>query len=194
MDKVELYRQVFTAFKELCAQGKQNCSFSSFCREHGVGNDRMSSVLKDEYQKLKTLPGYMYARDVGFICFEAYKEFKALCSEGKQPGSFHSFYTEFGITKRQMDHFMNRTQLKIYDIPGFSDTLWYRANASKVEEIPFENVIFEESGFIPTSNNNNVITITVDNHVSVSFPADTDISTIISFVNKIKREGDYVGA
>ena len=193
MDKVKLYRQVFTEFKELCALGKQSCSFAFFCRDHGVNPAEMRSVLKDEYQKVTTLPGYMHGRDVGFVCFDIYKKFKALCAEGKQPGSFCSFYKGFGITKRQMDHFMNRTQLKIYDIPNFSDTLWYGGMAPHIEEVPFENIIFEESGFVPT-NSNKEITVNMENHVSVSFPADTDISVIIDFIKKMGKEADHVGA
>lgn len=61
MAEIELYRQVFTMFKELCASGKQPSSFDAFCAAHGVRQRRMRSVLKDEFQPIRTLPGYSFS-------------------------------------------------------------------------------------------------------------------------------------
>ena len=59
--------------------------------------------------------------------------------------------------------------------------------------IPFENVIFEEAGFLP-ADCGSVITVSVDGHIAVSFPANTDVATVAEFVRKMKKEGCYVGA
>lgn len=56
--RLEHYRQVFNDFKELCAKGEQPCTFSAYCKEHGVNHTHMHSVLKDEFQPVKTFPGY----------------------------------------------------------------------------------------------------------------------------------------
>lgn len=61
------------------------------------------------------------------------------------------------------------------------------------QEVPFENVIFEEAGFLPAGGGN-VITVKVDGHVAVSFPADTDVAVIAKFVRKIGKEGGHVGS
>lgn len=36
MEKVEYYKQILSACKELCASGKQSCFFQEYCREHDV--------------------------------------------------------------------------------------------------------------------------------------------------------------
>ena len=41
MENVELYRQVFISFKELCAEGKQPSSFRAYCIANGVDDGRM---------------------------------------------------------------------------------------------------------------------------------------------------------
>lgn len=61
MEKVELYRQVFSSFKERCSKGEQSCSFSAYCREHGVCSSQMRQVLKEEFKNVRSLPGYQSA-------------------------------------------------------------------------------------------------------------------------------------
>ena len=61
------------------------------------------------------------------------------------------------------------------------------------QEIPFEEVIFEEAGFLPAEGCN-MITVKVNGHVAVSFPADTDVAVIAKFVRKIGKEAGHVGA
>lgn len=76
--RLEDYRRVFNDFKELCAKGKQPCTFSAYCREHGVNHTHMHEVLKDEFQPVKTLPGYKahpHARPVrGLGCKDVHFE------------------------------------------------------------------------------------------------------------------------
>lgn len=86
---------------------------------------------------------------------------------------------------------MYKNKLRITDIPGFT---WSNGRcASRYREIPFEEVIFEEAGFLPAGNGN-VITVKVDGHVAVSFPADTDVVVIARFVRKMGKGVGDVGA
>lgn len=188
MDKVELYRQVFNAYRELCAKGEVGVSFSRFCREHGVDSHQMRWTLGKEFVNIKKLPGY---KSISTRCSEVYESFKILCSEGRQPGAFAGYYKSFGIGRRQMERFMNRNNLRITDLPGFA---WSNGrSSSRYKEVPFEDVIFEEAGFLP-ADSSNVITVKVDGHVAVSFPADTDVAVIARFVRKIGKETGDVGA
>lgn len=61
----------------------------------------------------------------------------------------------------------------------------------KYNEIPFEEIIFEEAGFLPASNAN-VITVSVDGHIAVSFPADTDVAVVAKFIKKMGKEASHV--
>ena len=54
-------------------------------------------------------------------------------------------------------------------------------------------MIFEEAGFLPAGDGN-VITVKVDGHVAVSFPADTDVAVIARFVKKMGKGVGDVGA
>lgn len=58
MDRVELYRQVFKAYKDLCAKGEAEVSFCRFCRERGIDSHLMRWTLGREFENIKTLPGY----------------------------------------------------------------------------------------------------------------------------------------
>lgn len=86
---------------------------------------------------------------------------------------------------------MHRNNLRITDIPGFA---WSNGRCcSRYNEVPFEEVIFEEAGFLP-ADSGNVIAVKVDGHVTVSFPADTDVAVIAKFVRKMGKEAGDVGA
>ena len=63
----------------------------------------------------------------------------------------------------------------------------------KPQEIPFEEVIFEDAGFLPAEVGN-AITVRVDGHVAVIFPADTDVAVIAKFVRKMGKEAGHVGS
>ncbi len=191
MDKVELYRQVFLSYKELCANGLQKCSFHSYCREHGVDQCQMPIVLKGEFQKITTVPGYRRIKrgEIKDLCWSIYNEFKELCAAGKQPGSFSSYCNKYGITKRQMDHFKCRNKVKVAGLPGFVGPLG--TGNGQGQSIPFEDVIFEEAGFLPAADTN-VITVSVDGHVAVRFPVDTDVDVIAKFIKKMGKEVDHV--
>lgn len=189
MDKVELYRQVFTSFKDLCARGEQPCSFSSYCREHGVDQGYMRSVLKDEFQGIKTLPGYN--NNAGTLCPKIYEDFKSLCAAGKQPGTFAGYYRKFGITYEQMRGYLNRNHLSVTGLPGFGGPNGKRL--SPCREVSFEDVIFEEAGFLPVDNGN-VITVRVDGDVSVTFPSGTDVTVVAKFIREMGKEVGHVGA
>lgn len=188
MDRVELYRQVFKAYKDLCAKGEAEVSFCRFCRERGIDSHLMRWTLGREFENIKTLPGY---KNISTRCSEVYESFKRLCSEGRQPGAFAGYYRSSGIGRRQMERFMYKNKLRVTDIPGF---VWSNGRcASCYSQIPFEEVIFEEAGFLP-ANNGNAITVKVDGHVAVSFPADTDVAVIAKFVRKIGKEIGHVGS
>lgn len=188
MVKVELYRQVFSAYKELCAKGEAWVSFSKFCKGYGIDSHLMRWTLGKEFESITKLPGY---KNISTRCSEVYESFKSLCSEGRQPGAFASYYRSFGIGRRQMERFLYKNKLRITDLPGFA---WNNGRcASSYREIPFEEVIFEEAGYLP-ADSGNVITVKVDGHVAVSFPADTDVAVIAKFVRKMGKEVDDVGA
>ena len=68
-----------------------------------------------------------------------------------------------------------------------------KTSSRRYESVPFEDIIFEESGFLPGSVNK-VITVQVDGHVSVSFPADTDVDVVARFVSQLGKEVSHVGA
>lgn len=143
MDKAELYRQVSNAYKDLCATGKAIVPFSRFCREHGVDSHQMRWTLGKEFVNRENF------RDISIYtrCSEVYESFKVLCSEGCQPGAFAGYYRPFGIGRRQMERFMNRNKFRIIDLPGFA---WSNGrSSSRYKEVPFEEVIFGDAGFLP---------------------------------------------
>ena len=188
MDKVELYRQVFTSFRTLCAAGKQPSSFNAYCKAHGVVQCQMAQVLKGEYQHIRTLPGYT---SIGRICRRIYEDFKRLCADGHQPCTFKSYYMRYGVTYTQMDGFQRRNKLRLARLPGYTGPS--HTGSGRIQEIPFEDVIFEEAGFLPADSGNG-ITVKVDGHVAVSFPADTDVAVIAKFVRKMGKEAGHVGS
>lgn len=191
MDKVGLYRQVFRSYKELCANGLQSCSFHSYCLDHGVDQCQMPIVLKGEFQKITTIPGYrrIMPGDIREFCWRIYNDFKELCASGKQPGTFKSYYSKHGITMKQMDGFMRRNKVRVAGLPGFVGPSG--TGNGKCQSIPFEDVIFEEAGFL-AAGDTSVITVSVDGHVAVHFPADTDIRVIARFIKDIGKEADNV--
>lgn len=193
MDEKELYRHVFTSYKELCAQGRQPSSFSKYCKLHGVRMGLMRKILKDEYQPVETLPGYS---SMGTIYSRIYESFKSLCEQGKQPSSFAEYCRNQGILYSGMEYYIKDYKLGVEGLPGYSKTMHgklyqYR---KRCKEKPFENVIFEESGFLPADGGGKVITVKVDGNVTVCFPADTDVDTIAKFVWKMRKEACGVGA
>lgn len=192
MDKVEHYRHVFTAFKELCAMGNQSCSFREYCLEHGVDCSQMRNVLKGEFQNVSTLSGYRKGRSLGFLCSKVYEEFKNQCVCCRQPGSFTDYCGSFGITWKQMKRYLCRNKLPVVGLPGYTSPLRGRLSGSRCKEIPFEDVIFEQAGFLPAGSGH-MITVRVDGHVEVSFPAATDISVVAGFIRKMRKEVGHVG-
>lgn len=194
MDKVAKYRQVFNSFRDLCSQGEQPSSFRVYCIEHGVDCVQMRSVLKNEFRNVKELPGYrlrVSKRAIGKKCSRIFEEFKSLCAAGHQPGTFAKYYKKYGITREQMRDYQKRNKLKVLGMPGYT---WSTGiGMPRGQEIPFEEVIFEEAGFLP-ADSGNVITVKVDGHVAVSFPADTDVAVIAKFVRKMGKGVGDVGA
>lgn len=196
MDKVELYRQVFTSFMQLCAEGKQPGSFRAYCKEYGVDQCQMAQVLKGDFQNVTTLPGYRaYSskglHGVGKLCGKIYEDFKHLCATGKQSGTFTSYCKSYGVTYGQMDDYMRRNNVRVSGLPGYSGPAG--VGNARCNEIPFEDVIFEDAGFLP-ADGGSVITVRVDSHVAVNFPADTDVSVVAKFIRKMGKESDHVGA
>lgn len=188
MDKVERYRQVFLSFKELCSTGRQPSSFSAYCKANSVDQCQMRQIFKNEFQNIKTLPGY---RSISHICSVIYEDFKQKCADGRQPGTFADFYRSHGITWEQMHGYLKRNKLKVVGLPGY--VMLTGGSRSRCQEIPFEDVIFEEAGFLP-ADTCSTITVKVDGHVAVSFPPDTDVAVIARFVRKLGKEVGDVGA
>ena len=81
----------------------------------------------------------------------------------------------------------------MHGLPGFKGPSGAGTLTHRSQEIPFEEVIFEEAGFLP-ADSGNVITVKVDGHVAVSFPADTEVAVIAKFVRKMGKGVDDVGA
>ena len=186
MDRKERYREVYETFKDLCAKGSQPGSFHGYCMENGVDSYQMRRTLKDGFTNIRALPGYM---SVSMRCSRVYHEFRSRCIDGPHPGKFTDYYRNQGITRRQMNGFLYRNGLKVRELPGFAGSRGCRKQ--RYVEIPFEEVIFEEAGFLPAGDTN-VITVKVDGHAAVSFPADTDVDVIARFVMKIGKEGGDV--
>ena len=90
-----------------------------------------------------------------------------------------------------MEGFQSRNKLKVAGLPGYTGPTG--TGYGRCQEVPFEDVIFEETGFLPAQGGN-VITVKVDGHVAVSFPADTDVAIIAEFVRKMGKEAGHVGA
>lgn len=194
MAKKEEYKNVYQSFKELCARGQQPCSFRSYCSRHGVDRSRMRDYLKDEYRPVKTLPGYRVMKDpMSHVSqyLRVYEEFKRLCSRGEQACSFAQYCDEHSLEKTRVYMYLHRQGLSIAKLAGYRSPSMLRK--CQEAEVPFEDVIFEEAGFLPAGGSN-AITVKVDGHVSVSFPADTDVAVIVKFVRKIGKEVGHVGA
>ena len=145
MDKVELYRQVFLSFKELCATGSQPSSFRAYCIANGVDQGQMRQVLKNEFQNIKTLPGYCCVNSRLYA--EIYERFKQLCAQGRQPGTFSSYCRSFGVTRDQVHSYLKNHHLRVSGLPGYTGPTG--TGNDKPREIPFEDVLFEEAGFLP---------------------------------------------
>lgn len=187
MDKKEHYRQVFLSFKNLCAADQQPCSFSKFCREHGVEHAQMRQILGGEFQNIRTLPGYRCVNSRLYATI--YENFKNLCAEGQQPGTFTDYCAGFKVSYKQMHNFLYNKGLRVEGLPGYVGPTG--TGNGKCQSIPFEEVIFEEAGFLPAAENN-AITVSVDGHVAVNFPADTDVAVIARFIKKMRKEAGHV--
>lgn len=122
---------------------------------------------------------------------EIYENFRELCAQGRQPGTFRDYCFGFGVNRDQMHSYLRGNHLKVAGLPGYEGPAG--VGVPHCRDIPFEEIIFEESGFLPAGDGK-VITVNVDGHVAVSFPADTDIAIIARFVRKIGKEGGDVGA
>lgn len=199
MDKFELYRSVFLSFKELCAKGDQPCSFCTYCKEYGVNPDLMPKVLKGDFQKIASLPGYRHIPakrpgGIGRLCIRIYEDFKRLCADGRQPGTFKSYHEGFGVSRSQMHSCLKSRKLRVDGLPGYNVCVARPAPTGGADaQVAFEEVIFEESGFLPAGGGS-AITVNVGGHVSVSFPAVVDIDVVARFVKMIAKEADHVGA
>lgn len=198
MSKKEQYRQLMAKFIEHCHSGQQTCSFQEFCRQHNVDRSSVRKVLKEEYPVIGSIPGYkrMNTKTNHTLlqrCSQIYTEYKTLCEQGQKPGAFQQYYNSFGIKTSEMYNFMHKNHLKVRYLPGYA-TVGKSHGAIPVckryTEVPFEDVIFEEAGFLPAGTN--VITVSVDGHVDVSFPADTDVAVIAKFIKKMRKEVGHV--
>lgn len=194
MDKVELCGQVLTSFRTLCFDGRQPSTFDAFCRDKGFDPRVVRQVIKENFPDMEIPSG---RNRMGQIYSRIYNEFKDLCSAGSQPGSFGSFCRSHGVSYKRMQWYLEGRHLRVEGLPGYRrphrgpDLGGGRRHAC--QEVPFENVIFEEAGFLPAEGGN-AITVRVDGHVAVSFPADTDVAIIARFVRKMGKEAGHVGS
>lgn len=92
-----------------------------------------------------------------------------------------------------MHGYLIRNRLRVTGLPGFKGPAGAGTSNHHCQEVPFEDVIFEEAGFLPAEGGN-AITVRVDGHVAVSFPADTDVAIIARFVRKMGKEAGHVGS
>lgn len=92
-----------------------------------------------------------------------------------------------------MHYYMKDHGLRVVGLPGYTGYMGRRKRTDRCQEVPFEEVIFEESGFLPAGDGN-AITVKVDGRVSVSFPADTDVAVIAKFVRKMGKGAGHVGS
>lgn len=194
MTKKELYRQVYYEFKDLCARGRQPGTFETYCKSKGVRSDCLRLLLGEEFKQLHTLEGYTCLRRGRSSnqdkYMQVYMDYKELCGKGEQPGSFKSYCQSLGYGWQAVYQFLYCRNIRITGIQGYESHVKVR---HRYESIPFEQVIFEESGFLP-ADGINVITVKVDGHVSVSFPADTDVDVVAKFVRKLGKEVSHVGS
>lgn len=192
MSTTERYRKIFLDFKRLCAEGQQPCSFRQYCLQQGVDTSHLRKSLGEEYQSPRTIPGYRpcntlaSSQDLINRYTRIYEGYKELCSQSQRPGSYTAYCISHGVSLGQMYHFMHKRNLKVTALPGY-----FKDNHGDCCEIPFEDVIFEEAGFLPAGGAS-VITVSVDGHVAVSFPADTDVDVIARFIRKMGKEGSHV--
>ena len=150
----------------------------------------MRQILGEEFQNIRTLPGYSCV--TSRIYSTIYENFKSLCAEGRQPGSFGGYCRSFGISWAKIHSYMKNNRLTVIGLPGYSGPrLPSGVRGSRAQEIPFEDVIFEEAGFLPATETS-VITVSADGHVAVSFPADTDVAVIAKFIKKMGKEAGHV--
>ena len=73
--------------------------------------------------------------------------FKQKCADGRQPGTFADFIEVMALHGEQMHGYLKRNKLKVVGLPGY--VMLTGGSRSRCQEIPFEDVIFEEAGFLP---------------------------------------------
>jgi len=92
---------------------------------------------------------------------------------------------------KKVDRYLRRNKLTVIGLPGYTNPRHSRL-AKQYKEIPFEDVIFKETGFLP-SGSCHMITVRVDGNLEVSFSADTDLSVIAKFIRKMGKEVCHMG-
>ena len=83
-----------------------------------------------------------------------------------------------------MDGYLRRNKLRVIDLVGYTSP--FGGPGSQYKEIPFEDIIFEEAGFLPAESCN-VITVRVDGNIEVSFPAMQTCLLLLSLSVKWER-------
>lgn len=189
MEEKDTYRKVYETFRALCVRGEQPCSFFEYCHRCGVTYGKLKDVLRDEYAGVQGIAGYsrMKISTSEEEYMKLYNGFKELCENRDQDESFAQYCEERGYNRWRVYTFLYRKGLKISDLPGYINPSTLRCG----DMVPFENVIFEESGFLPAGDSS-AITVKVDDHVAVSFPADTDVDVVAKFVKKLGKEVGHV--
>lgn len=194
MEQLELYRSVLFKYIELHANGRLPSAFNAYCREQGLNAGMMRQIIREKFPDIK-IPSVR--NRMGQIYSRIYEEFKKLCSEGLQPGSFSSFCRSHGVSYKRMHWYLTDRHLRVEGLYGYQKPKRCPNSGNSHKhaclEVPFEEIIFEEAGFLP-ADSGNVITVKINGHVAVSFPADTDVAAIAKFVRKMGKEAGHVGS
>lgn len=200
MEQLELYGSVFFRYMELYSSGRQPSAFNAYCRDQGLDPRLMRQIIMEKFPDEEIPSG---RNSMGRVYLRIYEDFKNLCSEGGQPGPFAAYCRERGVSWARMHYYMKDRGLKVTGLPGYTKLSGHArrpghtglpaTGSGKYREVPFEDVIFEEAGFLP-ADSRNAITVKVNGHVAVSFPADTDVAVIARFISKMGKEAGHVGA
>lgn len=199
MNEVDLFKQAYASYKEQCATERQSRTFLEYCHDNGVPTEQMCLRLKMEYQTQKVLCGDKAENGVAVLCTQVYDDFKRLCADGRQPGTFKSYCDNFGITRSDVHNHLSRKGLRVDGLPGFSRqqcggrSQMRASGAPQCGGTPFEDVIFEEAGFLPATGGKS-ISVRVGARVTIDFPADASVATVACFVREILKGVGHVGA
>ena len=98
---------------------------------------------------MSSIPSYSRLTRLGLLYSKVYEEYKDLCFHGKSPSSLTEYCGSHGTTWQKVDRYLRRNKLTVIGLPGYTNPRHSRL-AKQYKEIPFEDVIFKETGFLPS--------------------------------------------